>query len=127
MGKVAPTADSLASSLMIQLRGALGAKGVPEAALDATLDAVLSAIKADAGFATLVGLAQQLSGLNSNPWLRHVNTDAQGFTVVTVTPGALVAQFKQVNKLVGTNAPATVVARVTTATVSAGQAAVVVS
>jgi alkaline phosphatase D len=47
--------------------------------------------------------------------------------VVTVTPGALVAQFKQVNKLVGTNAPATVVARVTTATVSAGQAAVVVS
>lgn len=112
---------------MIQLRGALGAKGVPEALLDATMDAVLSAIKADSNFATLVGLAQQLSSLNSNPWLRHVNTDAQGFTVVTLTPGSLVAQFKQVNKLVGGNAPATVIARVTTATVTAGQAAVVVS
>ncbi len=127
MGKVSPTADSLATSLMIQLRGALGAKGVPEALLDATMDAVLSAIKADANFATLVGLAQQLASLNSNPWLRHVNTDAQGFTVVTLTPGSLVAQFKQVNKLVGGNAPATVIARVTTATVTAGQAAVVVS
>ena len=127
MGKVSPTADSLATSLMIQLRGALGAKGVPEALLDATMDAVLSAIKADSNFATLVGLAQQLSSLNSNPWLRHVNTDAQGFTVVTLTPGSLVAQFKQVNKLVGGNAPATVIARVTTATVTAGQAAVVVS
>ncbi|WP_431478452.1 alkaline phosphatase D family protein [Massilia eburnea] len=127
MGKVSPTADSLATSLMIQLRGALGAKGVPEALLDATMDAVLSAIKADSNFATLVGLAQQLASLNSNPWLRHVNTDAQGFTVVTLTPGSLVAQFKQVNKLVGGNAPATVIARVTTATVTAGQAAVVVS
>lgn len=127
MGKVSPTADSLATSLMIQLRGALGAKGVPEALLDATMDAVLSAVKADSNFATLVGLAQQLASLNSNPWLRHVNTDAQGFTVVTLTPGSLVAQFKQVNKLVGGNAPATVIARVTTATVTAGQAAVVVS
>ncbi|MGW8394244.1 alkaline phosphatase D family protein [Pseudoduganella sp. HUAS MS19] len=126
MGKVSPSADSVATSLMIQLRGALGAKGVPEAMLDATMDAVLSAIKADANFGTLVGLAQQLASLNSNPWLRHVNTDAQGFTVVTVTPGSLVAQFKQVNKLVGSNAPATVIARVTTATVNAGQAAVVV-
>jgi len=127
MGKVSPTADSLATSLMIQLRGALGAKGVPEAVLDATMDAVLSAVKADANFATLVGLAQQLSSLNSNPWLRHVNTDAQGFTVVTLTPGSLVAQFKQVNKLVGGNAPATVIAKVTTATVTAGQASVVIS
>ncbi|WP_028104718.1 alkaline phosphatase D family protein [Pseudoduganella violaceinigra] len=125
MGKAAPTADSLAGSLTVQLRGALGAKGVPEAVLDATVDSVLAAIKADASFnAALVPLAQQLAGLNSNPWLRYVNTDAQGYTVVTLTPGSLVAQFKQVNKLVGGNAPANVIAMVASATVTAGKVAV---
>jgi len=128
MGKAAPTADSLAATLTVQLRGALGAKGVPEAALDATVDAVLAGLKADANFSgQLVPLAQQLAGLNSNPHLRHVNTDAQGFTVVTLTPGQMVANFKQVNKLVGGNAPASVIAKVTTAVVTAGQVAVSVS
>jgi len=47
--------------------------------------------------------------------------------VVTLTPGKLVAQFKQVNKLIGTAAPTNVIARVTTATVTAGAAAVVVA
>ncbi|KRB98160.1 alkaline phosphatase [Duganella sp. Root198D2] len=125
LGKAAPTADTLAASLTVQLRGALGAKGVPEAALDATVDAVLAGLKADATFSSqLVPLAQQLAGLNSNPHLRHVNTDAQGFTVVTLTPGSLTAQFKQVNKLVGGNAPANVIAKITTAAVTAGQASV---
>jgi alkaline phosphatase D len=72
----------------------------------------------------LLPLAQQLAGLNSNPHLRHLNTDAQGFTVVTLTAGSLTAQFKQVNKLVGVNAPANVIAKVTTAAVTAGQASV---
>ncbi len=127
MGKAAPTVDTLADALAIQLRGALAAKGVPEAALDSTVASVLAAIKASPEFSTtLVGLAQQLAGLNSNPWLRHLNTDAQGYTVVTLTPGALVAQFKQVNKLVAGNAPANVIAKVTTATVTAGAAAVAV-
>jgi alkaline phosphatase D len=125
MGKASPTLDSLATSLTVQLRGALGARGVPEAALDATVEAVLAGLKADANFSgQLLPLAQQLAGLNSNPHLRHVNTDAQGFTVVTLTPGQLVANFKQVNKLVGGNAPASVIAKVTTAVVTAGQAAV---
>ncbi len=125
MGKPAPTVDTLAATLTVQLRGALAAKGVPEASLDATVEAVLAGLKADAGFSgQLVPLAQQLAGLNSNPHLRHVNTDAQGFTVVTLTPGALTAQFKQVNKLVGGSAPSNVIAKVTTAAVTAGQAAV---
>ncbi len=55
------------------------------------------------------------------------NTDAQGYTVVTLTPGKLVAQFKQVNKLIGTAAPSNVIARVTTATVNAGTVAVAVA
>jgi alkaline phosphatase D len=128
MGKAAPSVESLADSLTVQLRGALAAKGVPEAALDATVASVLAAIKASPDFsAALTVLAQQLAGLNSNPWMRHVNTDAQGYTVVTLTPGSLVAQFKQVNKLVGGSAPANVIAKVTTATVTAGQVSVSVA
>ena len=124
MGKAAPSAESLAATLAVQLRGALGAKGLPEAALDGTVAQVLAAVQASADFAQLTALAQQLAGLNSNPWLRHLNTDAQGYTVVTLTPGTLTAQFKQVNKLVGSNAPSSVIAKVTTATVTAGVAAV---
>ncbi|OBV37681.1 alkaline phosphatase D family protein [Janthinobacterium psychrotolerans] len=128
MGKAAPTVDSLLEQFRVQLRGALAAKGVPEAQLDATVTAVQGGLKASTDFSvTLLGLAQQLSGLGNNPWLKHLNTDAQGYTVVTLTPGKLVAQFKQVNKLVGNAAPATVIARVATATVTAGTAAVVVA
>lgn len=128
MGKAAPSIDSLLEQLRVQLRGALAAKGVPEAQLDATVTAVQAGLKASTDFSgTLLGLAQQLSGLGNNPWIKHLNTDAQGYTVVTLTPGKLVAQFKQVNKLIGTAAPATVIARVTTATVNAGTAAVVVA
>ena len=128
MGKAAPTVDTLLEQLRVQLRGALAAKGVPEAQLDATVTAVQAGLKASTDFSgTLLGLAQQLSGLGNNPWIKHLNTDAQGYTVVTLTPGKLVAQFKQVNKLIGTAAPANVIARVTTATVTAGAAAVVVA
>lgn len=125
MGKASPTVDSLAATLAVQLRGALAAKGVPEASLDATVEAVLAGVKADAGFTgSLVPLAQQLAGLNSNPHLRHLNTDAQGFTVVTLTAGSLTAQFKQVNRLVAGSAPASVIAKVTTVAVTAGQVSV---
>ncbi|MGV8865522.1 MAG: alkaline phosphatase D family protein [Janthinobacterium svalbardensis] len=128
MGKAAPTVDSLLEQLRVQLRGALAAKGVPEAQLDATVAAVQAGLKASTDFsATLLGLAQQLSGLGNNPWIKHLNTDAQGYTVVTLTPGKLAAQFKQVNKLIGTAAPSNVIARVTTATVNAGTVAVVIS
>ncbi len=127
LGKAAPTTDALVESLTVQMRHQLAALGVPENAIDQPVQSMLGLIKASADFAQLVGLAQQLAGLNSNPWLRHVNTDAQGYTVVTLTPGSLVAQFKQVNKLVGSSAPANVIAKVTTATVKAGEVAVAIS
>jgi alkaline phosphatase D len=45
-----------------------------------------------------------------------------------LTPGSLTCQFKQVNRLVGTNAPGTsVIARTATATVSSGVAGVSIS
>ena len=128
MGKAAPTVAGLQEQIRVQLRGALGAAGLPEAQLDPTVGAVLAGLAANSDFNTsLLGLAQQLSGLGNNPWLKHLNTDAQGYTVVTLTPGSMVAQFKQVNKLVGGAAPATVIARTTTATVTAGAAAVAIS
>ncbi|MPQ57209.1 alkaline phosphatase [Duganella sp. FT27W] len=128
MGKAAPTLAQLLEQLRVQLRGALAAKGVAEGALEATVTAVMAGLQASSDFNTsLLALAQQLAALGNNGWIKHLNTDAQGYTLVTLTPGRLVAQFRQVNKLVGTSAPATLVARTTTATVTAGVAAVVVS
>ncbi|KAB0573902.1 phosphodiesterase [Ideonella dechloratans] len=129
LGKATPTLDSLAEQARVRVRGALAQAGVAEAALDGTTDTVLAGLKADSGFnTTLLGLAQQLAGLNSNPWLKHVNTDAQGYSVVTLTAQQLSCEFRQVNRLVGSNAPATsVIARSTTAVVTAGTAAVTVS
>ncbi|QDQ28620.1 phosphodiesterase [Chitinimonas arctica] len=128
MGKAAPTAASLADSLRVQLRGELGKLGLPEVQLDATTSAVLGGLQASAAFTgQLLPLAQQLASLNSNPWLKLVNTDAQGYMVVTVTSAQLSCEFRQVNKLVGGTAPATVVAKTTTATVMKDVAAVTVA
>ncbi|GAB2851543.1 hypothetical protein GCM10027277_19790 [Pseudoduganella ginsengisoli] len=128
LGKAAPTVDSLLDQIKIRLRGVLASKGVPEAQLDATVAALQGGLKTNAAFTgQLVPLAQQLAGLNSNPWLKHINTDAQGYTVVTVTPGSVAAQFKQVNKLVGGNAPANTIANVTYATVLAGSPSVIIA
>ncbi|RZT08740.1 Phosphodiesterase/alkaline phosphatase D [Duganella sp. CF402] len=128
MGKTAPTLASLLEQTRVQLRSGLAAKGVPEAQLEATVTAVLAGLQANSDFnISLLALAQQLSALGNNPWLKHLNTDAQGYTLVTLTAGKLTAQFKQVNKLVGTAAPATVIARTTTATVTAGSPAVTIS
>ena len=128
MGKAAPTVAALAEQTRVQLRGALAAKGVPESQLEATTGAVLAGLQASADFNTsLLALAQQLAALGNNPWLKHLNTDAQGYTLVTLTPGKMTAQFKQANKLVGVAAPATIIARTTTATVTAGAAAVTIS
>lgn len=128
MAKAAPTAASLADQVSVQIRGALGAKGVPEAALDATTAAVLQGLQANAGFTgQLLPLAQQLASLNSNPWIALANTDAQGYAVVTLTPDNMVCEFRQVNKLVGGNAPTEIVARTFTATVAKDVAAVKMS
>lgn len=120
MGQTAPTLDLLAEQARVQVRGALAQAGAPEAQLDTLTEQMLAGLKASSSFNTsLLGLAQQLSGLNSNPWLKYARTDAQGFAVVTLTPDKLSCQFKQVNRLVGNNAPSTaVIARTTTATVA---------
>ncbi|SFZ72243.1 alkaline phosphatase D [Chitinimonas taiwanensis DSM 18899] len=122
------TAASLASSLRVQLRGALAAKGVPEAQLDATTTAVLAGLETSSSFTgQLLPVAQALAGLNSNPWLKLANTDAQGYAVVTLTPSALSCEFKQLNKLVGGAAPSSTIAASKRAVVQKDIAAVTIS
>lgn len=119
LGRAAPTAAQLAEQIRLPLRSALAGAGVAEAALDATTAAVLAALQADAGFTgQLLPLAQQLAGLQSNPWLKLVQTEAQGYAAVTLTPGQLQCEFRQVHQLVAGAAPSlSPIARRTTATV----------
>jgi len=112
----------------VQLRGALAAKGVPEAQLDATTTAVLAGLETSGSFTgQLLPVAQALAGLNSNPWLKLANTDAQGYAVVTLTPSALSCEFKQLNKLVGSAAPSSTIAGSKRAVVQKDIAAVTIS
>ena len=126
MGRSTPSLSALTEQARVQVRGALAQKGVPEAQLDAFTSQVLTGLQASSAFnTTLLGLAQQLASLNSNPWLKYVNTDAQGYAVVTLTPTTLTCSFKQVNKLVGTAAPSTsVISNTTTVFVNKDVAAV---
>lgn len=132
-----PTAAAaLAAQLTDQLKRKLGTLGVPEVDVDATAAAYVSSIAASAAtpgsdFANAVALAQQLSALGqqTNPWLAHVDTEAQGYAVVTAATGSLTCRFRKLNPLVGTNAPSgdRIVRSEVTATVMAGTAAVVIS
>lgn len=127
-GKTAPNLDALAEQARRPVRAALAQKGVPEAQLDATTTAILTGLKADASFNTsLLGLAQQLAGLNSNPWLKYVSNDAQGYVVATITPTSVVAQLRQLNGLVGSTAPTSNLAKTTTVTVAKDTVGVTVS
>ena len=129
LGKPAPTLEDLKAQARHPIRSALAQKGVPEAQLDATTTAVVNALAADSSFnISLLGLAQTLAGLTSNPWLKHVDTDAQGYAVVTVTSNATKCEFRKLNRLVGSNAPVTaIVASRTTASIAAGSKRVVIA
>ncbi|MCY4755129.1 alkaline phosphatase D family protein [Pelomonas aquatica] len=63
----------------------------------------------------------------NNPWIRYVNSDAQGYAVVSLSKTELVCNFKKVARQVGGVAPTTPVASVKTARVAAGVTDVTVS
>ena len=74
------------------------------------------------------GLAGQLAGISANPWIRWASTDIQGYGVVTLTATEMVCQFRALNRLVGSTAPASgLIARTVTARIPAGTAAVTIS
>ncbi|MCY1549757.1 PhoD-like phosphatase [compost metagenome] len=61
-------------------------------------------------------------------WLRYADTDAQGFAVVTLTPGELRCVFNKLKPLAGNQAPALpAVATQTVLTVASGSPAVTVA
>jgi alkaline phosphatase D len=65
---------------------------------------------------------------SNNSWLKYVDTDAQGYSVVTLTPTELTCDFKKMKPLVNGKLPAApVVASVMTATVAAGTPAVTIT
>ena len=120
MGKDAPSATVLANSIAPQIREQLGKLGLPEAQLDPTVANIIAGLIANASFnAELLPLVQQLSSLDNNPWLKHINTDAQGYSRVTLTAQHVDCQFRQVNRLVDTLAPSVIVANTTQVMVAA--------
>lgn len=56
----------------------------------------------------------------NNPWIRHVDSDAQGYAVVTLSKTELLCDFKKLARQAGGVAPATPVASVRRLRVAAG-------
>jgi alkaline phosphatase D len=56
----------------------------------------------------------------NNPWIKHVDSDAQGYAVVTLSKTELLCDFKKMARQVGGVAPATPVASVRRVRVAAG-------
>jgi alkaline phosphatase D len=85
-----------------------------------------------AGLQALVyqNVTNKLNGTMStnNSWLKYVDTDAQGYSVVTLTSDKLTCEFRKVKPLVNGELPAApVVASTTTATIATGIPAVTVA
>jgi alkaline phosphatase D len=79
---------------------------------------------------------QQVTGTNpygpaggtvNNPWIKYVDTDAQGYLVVTLTQTQMQAQFKKVKRLANGAVPADPLSGVKTVTVAAGSTTLVVT
>jgi alkaline phosphatase D len=56
----------------------------------------------------------------NNPWMRYADTDAQGYAVVTVTPGALDCTFRKINLLDQGKVPSQLLNKETRVQVKAG-------
>ncbi|MDI1300420.1 MAG: alkaline phosphatase D family protein [bacterium] len=129
LGKPAPaTAAELAAQLNGQIKRGLAAAGIPELYLAASAAGVQAGVAASPTFTGgALPLAQQLGGVGvaANPWLKYVDTEAQGYAVVTASASSIVCDFKKLNPLVGTTAPANIVVSTKTVTVNTGVATVV--
>lgn len=132
MGHAAPAnATELAAQLRPQLQRLAVAKGMAnDASVDATASALQAGLAGNASFQQLVGLAQMLAALGkaTNPWINagHVSTEAQGYSLFTVSTLGVKCTFRKVNPLVGTAAPSASrrIASETTYSVAPGSAAV---
>ncbi len=121
LGLKGPTAESLAESCRVRIRGDLGNLGYPEDELDSRASAFIVALASNQEFVdSALSLAQQMADVDNNPWLRWVDTDAQGYSIITITPTELNCEFRKVNRLVGDVAPHQIIANIHRAVVRSG-------
>ncbi|MDF2445267.1 MAG: phosphodiesterase [Moraxellaceae bacterium] len=92
---------ALTTMLNDAIRDAAAANGVPESMLGgaAGISAAAGSIATAPGSASLRFLCYALSvmGQEVNPWLKHIDTNAQGYAVVTASATSLECQFHHVN------------------------------
>lgn len=120
------------------LKQAAAAATVPESSLDGFggVDGISASIASNPQLQGLCS-ALGLMGTEVNPWLAHVDTNAQGYAVVTASTSSLSCEFRRLNNVfvasgvgyqpgavpgdtVSGGAPRPLVARTVTATVAAG-------
>lgn len=120
MGKPAPADEAeLSLQLINPLKRALAANGVPEASLTLAANGIAGQIALAPTFKGALALAQTAAtSIAANPWLKHVDSDAQGYAVVTAKAGQLQCEFRKLNPQVGTVAPTTVVTSTKTLTLT---------
>ena len=130
-----PTA--LVTMISDAVRDGAAAAGVPESMLPA-VGTIAAGVAANTSLQFLC-LSLSIMGQEVNPWLKHIDTNAQGYSVVTAShpdnSGELFCEFRHVNAAFynagtsyapGTVEPRAVVSRSEYATVTAGTAAVVI-
>lgn len=71
--------------------------GTALAAGGKTIGDVVTAIASNPSLRLLCGVLS-LMGQETNPWLKHVDTNAQGYSVVTASTANLSCEFRRVNK-----------------------------
>mgnify|MGYP001627387650 CR=1 FL=1 len=124
------------------VKRAAAANGVPESALGGDANITATIAPAIAGSSKLQGLCAALAamGTATNPWLAHIDSNAQGYAVVTANSSTLSCEFKRLNAMFvsggngyapgllgGATDSRPVVDRSVVATVTAGSTAVVMS
>ncbi|MGL4604119.1 MAG: hypothetical protein ACRCU9_08220, partial [Iodobacter sp.] len=56
----------------------------------------------------------------NNPWIKFVDTDAQGYAVVELTAAGMKTEFKKISRLQGTALPASAIDKIKTINITAG-------
>lgn len=91
--------------------------GLIQQKLAAALGIPVAAVPASEVVKRLNPFANPTTGVGpaiNNPWIKYVDSDAQGYAVVSLTKTELTCQFKKLARVSGGNAPTTAVASIKT-------------
>lgn len=87
--------EALETMIADALRDGAAAAGVPEGGLP-SIPGTATTIGSNASLRFLC-LSLAAMGQEVNPWLKHIDTNAQGYSVVTASSASLVCDFRHVN------------------------------